>query len=34
MNEDAQRELQLINDLRSARESNEWVLHFQPTVDA
>jgi diguanylate cyclase (GGDEF)-like protein len=34
MNEDAQRELQLINDLRSARQNNELVLYYQPTIDA
>ena len=34
MNEDAQRELQLINDLRAARQNNELVLYYQPTIDA
>lgn len=34
MNENAQKELQLLNDLRSAQEKKEWVLHYQPTVDA
>lgn len=34
MNEDAQKELQLVNDLRQAQEKNEWVLYYQPTIDA
>ena len=34
MNENAQKELQLLNDLRSAQERKEWVLHYQPTIDA
>lgn len=34
MNDDAQKELQLVNDLRNAHERNEWVLYYQPTIDA
>ncbi len=34
MNEDAQRELQLINDLRAARKNDELMLYYQPTIDA
>jgi diguanylate cyclase (GGDEF)-like protein len=34
MNEDAQKELQQVNDLRHAQEKNEWVLYYQPTIDA
>jgi len=34
MNENAQKELQLLNDLRSGQEKQEWVLHYQPTIDA
>jgi diguanylate cyclase len=34
MNDDAQKELQLVSDLRSAHERSEWVLHYQPTIDA
>ena len=34
MNDDAQKGLQLVNDLRNAHEKNEWILHYQPTVDA
>jgi diguanylate cyclase (GGDEF)-like protein len=34
MNEDAQKELQQINDLRQAQEKQEWVLYYQPTIDA
>ncbi len=34
MNDDAQKELQLVSDLRNAQEKTEWVLHYQPTIDA
>jgi len=34
MNADAQKQLQLLHDLRRARERQEFVLHYQPKVSA
>ncbi|HEX3891541.1 MAG TPA: EAL domain-containing protein [Terracidiphilus sp.] len=34
MNDDAQKELQLVSDLRTALEKQELVLFYQPTIDA
>jgi diguanylate cyclase len=34
MNEDAQKQLELLRDLRLAPDRNEFVLHYQPKFDA